>query len=161
MRIEIAMRRDRSTIRRVLIRRLLAEQVISSQGELARLLDEAGYQVTQATISRDLAELGATKVDEGTDHERYVLERLPGPAGDVDRLRRALEDHLEGVVPSGNLVVLKVRQATAGAVAAAIDAAPPDGVVGTLAGDDTVLVVADESIGGQEVVQNIVRIMEA
>jgi transcriptional regulator of arginine metabolism len=153
--------RDRSTIRRILIRRLLADQEISSQGELARLLGEAGHPVTQSTVSRDLAELGATKADEGTEHERYVLiDQQRSGDGGFEHLRRVLEDYLEGAVPSGNLVVLKVRSATAGAVAAALDAAPPEGVVGTLAGDDTVVVIADDSVGGGAVAETIMGILE-
>jgi len=153
--------RDRSTIRHILIRRLLADQEISSQGELARLLGEAGHRVTQSTVSRDLAELGATKADEGTEHERYVLidRQRTGDEG-LDHLRRVLEDYLEGAVPSGTLVVLKVRSATAGTVAAALDAAPPKGVVGTLAGDDTVVVIADDAVGGGAVAKTIMGILE-
>ena len=64
------MPRDRSTIRRILVRKLLAEREIFSQSELARLLGEAGHRVTQSTVSRDLTKLGATKADEGTAHER-------------------------------------------------------------------------------------------
>jgi transcriptional regulator of arginine metabolism len=161
MRIVNFMPRDRSTIRRILIRQLLAEREISSQGELARLLGEAGHRVTQSTVSRDLTELGATKADEGTEHERYVLADRQRTADDgLDRLRRALEDYLEGAVPSGNLVVLRVRSATAGAVAAALDAAPPKGVVGTLAGDDTVIVIADNAVGGGAVAKTIMGILE-
>jgi transcriptional regulator of arginine metabolism len=155
------MTRDRSTIRRILIRRLLAEREISSQAELAELLGEAGHRVTQSTVSRDLTELGAVKAAEGTEHERYVLvDQQRSVDEGRDRLRRALEDYLEGAVPSGNLVVLKVRSATAGAVAAALDAAPPKGVVGTLAGDDTVIVIADEAAGGGAVSQTIMNILE-
>ena len=161
MRIVNLMPRDRSTTRRILIRKLLAEREISSQGELARLLGEAGHRVTQSTVSRDLTELGATKADEGTEHERYVLADRQRTADDgLDRLRRALEDYLEGAVPSGNLVVLRVRSATAGAVAAALDAAPPKGVVGTLAGDDTVIVIADNAVGGGAVAKTIMGILE-
>ena len=98
------MPRDRSTIRQILIRELLAEREISSQAELARLLCEAGHRVTQSTVSRDLSELGATKADEGTEHERYVLVDQERPEDeDFNELRRTLEDYLEGAVPSGNL----------------------------------------------------------
>jgi len=155
------MPRDRSTIRHILIRQLLAEQEISSQEELATLLREAGHRVTQSTVSRDLTELGATKADEGTEHERFVLDdqkRLEDEG--LDELRRALEDYLEGAVPSGNLVVLRVRSATAGTVAAALDANPPKGVVGTVAGDDTVIVIADDKIGGGSVAKTIMGILE-
>ena len=155
------MPRDRSTIRRILIRQLLAEREISSQGELTNLLGEAGHRVTQSTVSRDLTELGATKADEGTEHERYVLVDQKRPANEGrDELRRSLEDYLEGALPSGNLVVLRVRSATAGAVAAALDANPPEGVVGTLAGDDTVVVIADDSVGGGVVAKTIMEILE-
>jgi transcriptional regulator of arginine metabolism len=154
------MPRDRSTIRRILIRKLLVDRDISSQGELARLLGEAGHRVTQSTVSRDLNELGATKADEGTPHERYVLVDHQLSADDgLDELRRALGDYLEGAVPSGNLVVLKVRSATAGAVAAALDATPPQGVVGTVAGDDTVIVIADDAVGGGSVAKTIMEIL--
>ena len=145
----------------MLIRQLLAEREIASQGELARLLREAGHRVTQSTVSRDLAELGAAKADVSTGHERYVIIDQKRPANEkYDELRRTLEDYLEGAVPSGNLVVLRVRSATAGAVAAALDAAPPEGVVGTLAGDDTVVVIADDSVGGGAVAETIMGILE-
>jgi transcriptional regulator of arginine metabolism len=161
MRIVTFMPRDRSTIRRILIRELLAERKISSQDELVRLLGEAGHRVTQSTVSRDLSELGATKADEGTERERYVLGGRDRPVDTgLDELRRVLEDYLEGAVPSGNLVVLKVRSATAGAVAAALDANPPEGVVGTLAGDDTVVVIADDAVGGAVVAKMIMGILE-
>jgi transcriptional regulator of arginine metabolism len=160
MRIGGRVPRDRSTIRRILIRQLLAEREISSQAELARLLSEAGHRVTQSTVSRDLSELGATKADEATEHERYVLVDPKRPADEgFDELRRTLEDYLEGTVPSGNLVVLRVRSATAGAVAAALDANPPKGVVGTVAGDDTVIVIADDAIGGGSVAKTIMGIL--
>jgi transcriptional regulator of arginine metabolism len=155
------MPRDRSTIRRILIRQLLEEREISSQAELASLLNAAGHRVTQSTVSRDLTELGVVKVDEGTEHERYVFvdQKRPEDRG-LDELRRTLEDYLEGAVPSGNLVVLRVRSATAGAVAAALDANPPLGVVGTVAGDDTVIVIADDRVGGGAVAKTIMGILE-
>ena len=155
------MPRDRSTIRHILIRKILTEREITSQGELVDLLNEAGHRVTQSTVSRDLSELHAAKVGEGTDRERYVLadQRQSVDEG-WDQLRRALEDYLEGAVPSGNLVVLKVRSATAGTVAAALDAAPPVGVVGTLAGDDTVVVIAADDVGGGTVEKTIMSFLE-
>lgn len=155
------MPRDRSTVRRILIRELLAEREISSQEELVRLLNDSGHRVTQSTVSRDLSKLGATKIDEGTDSERYVvLDQHDRVDEGRSRLRRALEDYLEGAVPSGNLVVLRVRSATAGAVAAAVDACPPYGVVGTLAGDDTVIIIADDAVGGPAVARTIMGILE-
>jgi transcriptional regulator of arginine metabolism len=161
MRIESRMPRNRSTIRRIEIRRLLAEERITSQVDLVRLLGKAGHRVTQSTVSRDLSELGALKIAESEGRERYVLPEHQGTLNEGrNRLRRTLEDYLEGAVPSGNLVVLKVRSATAGTVAAALDASPPRGVVGTLAGDDTVIVIADETIGGGSVAKTIIGFLE-
>ena len=156
------MPRDRSASRRILIRQLLSQREISSQLELVRLLEKSGHRVTQATVSRDLAELGATKADEDTGHERYVLAGRPRrPDGSIERLRNVLDDFLLEVVPSGNLVVLKVREATAGTVASALDAAPPEGAVGTVAGDDTILIVAATADGGQKLAKKILEILEA
>ncbi len=155
------MSRDRSTARRILIRRFLAEREVSSQEELVGLLARAGHRVTQSTVSRDLSELGAVKADEGTEHERYIVAAKEQTSdSERNQLRKTLEEYLEGAVSSGNLVVLKVRSATAGTVAAALDATPPEGVVGTLAGDDTVIVVADDAVGGGAVAKTIMDILE-
>lgn len=155
------MPRDRSTTRQIEIRRLLANREVASQADLVRLLAEAGHRVTQSTVSRDLSELGAVKLHEGTEGECYVLPEHQRTSDDGrDRLRKTLEDYLEGAVPSGNLVVLKVRSATAGMVASALDTTPPVGVVGTLAGDDTVIVIADDAIGGGTVAKTIMGILE-
>jgi transcriptional regulator of arginine metabolism len=155
------MPRDRSTVRHILIRKLLTEREISSQAELVALLGEAGHKVTQTTVSRDLAAIGVIKTDEGTKRERYVLDDGQRQTDQgFGELRRVLEDYLEGAVPSGNLVVLRVRSATAGTVAAALDATPPAGVVGTLAGDDTVIVIADDAAGGTTVAKTIIGILE-
>jgi transcriptional regulator of arginine metabolism len=156
------MPKDRSTTRRILIRRLLAERRICSQGELATLLEEAGHRVTQATVSRDFGELGAAKVVDESGRERYsILAPRHRDASRFDHLRQVLANYLEDSIPSGNLVVLKVRVATAGAVADAIDAQAPPGVIGTIAGDDTVLVIAEESVGGRRVAHEISKILEA
>ena len=155
------MPRDRSASRRILIRQLLSQKEISSQLELVRLLEESGHRVTQATVSRDLAELGATKADEETGPGRYVLAGRPRLSdGSFERLRNVLDDFLLEVVPSGNLVVLKVREATAGTVASALDAAPPEGTVGTVAGDDTILIVAATSDGGEVLAKKILELLE-
>lgn len=161
MRIVMPTSRDRSAARRALIRQLLADGGVSSQAELAALLAAHGHPVSQTTVSRDLVELGATKTAHRDHQSAYILAG-DGLAGDesLERLEKVLREYFEAALPSGNLVVLKVRVATAGAVAAALDAASPEGVLGTIAGDDTVLVVTDESVGGQRVANNLVKILE-
>jgi transcriptional regulator of arginine metabolism len=151
---------DRSSARRLLIRRLLHERTVCSQSELAALLGEAGCRVSQTTISRDLATLGATKRVDTQGHTHYALDTRPSNTTDRDRVRRVLGEYLQDIIPSANLVVLKVQAASAGTVAAAIDAAPPPGIIGTIAGDDTVLVIAEAADGGRAVVRAIQDILE-
>jgi transcriptional regulator of arginine metabolism len=161
MRIVMPTSHDRSAARRLVIRRLLTDGEVSSQAELAELLGVSGYAVSQTTVSRDLLEVGAVRTIRGDGRAVYVLQPDRAVEGTgLARLERVLREFLEAAVPSGNLVVMKVREATAGAVAAALDAAAPNGVVGTIAGDDTVLVIADDSVGGRRVADDLLRILE-
>jgi transcriptional regulator of arginine metabolism len=155
------MTRDHSATRRLAIRNLLVEHRVPNQAELTKLLAAAGHRVTQTTISRDLKALQATKTTDSSGRTCYRIDTVSRPQQEHDRLRRVLADYLVQALPSDNLVVLKVHPATAGTVAAALDATPPDGVLGTLAGDDTVLVVADGDIGGAAVAAAILRVLEA
>ena len=135
--------------RRRTVRRLLSERSVSSQEEIVALLAVAGHRVTQATVSRDLDALGAVKQRSGSDPPRYVIpaQRTPESPG-APAVARALADYAESIVVSGNLVVLRTPPGAAHLVAGAIDHADLSGVVGTVAGDDTLLVVAAEDLGG-------------
>jgi transcriptional regulator of arginine metabolism len=131
---------------------VLRHQRVSSQEELAELLKRNGERVTQATLSRDLEELGAIKVRENG----RVVYRLPEepPAGD-DWLRRMLQEFAVEIEPSGNLVVIKTPPGGANAVARALDNAGAKDVIGTVAGDDTILVVCREGVKGQTVARRL------
>ncbi len=145
--------------RRRLLRRLVARRVVPNQGALVELLGDAGYRVTQATVSRDLRALGAVKVRREDGRLRYVIPEDPVSTGESQSaLARALEAFAEAITPTGSLVVLKTPPGAAHVVAAAIDAAVVDGVLGTVAGDDTVLVVADEKVGGWRVAKELERV---
>jgi transcriptional regulator of arginine metabolism len=160
MRIVMPTSHDRSAARRLVIRRLLTDGEVSSQAELAELLGVSGYAVSQTTVSRDLLEVGAVKTVRGDGRAVYVLEPERAAEGtSLAGLEMVLREFLEAAVPSGNLVVMKVREATAGAVAAALDAAALSGVLGTIAGDDTVLVIAHDSVGGRRVADDLLRIL--
>jgi len=142
------------TARHARIVELIRERPVRSQNELAELLGEAGIQVTQATLSRDLEELGAVKL-RGTDGgaPSYVVpeEGTPPmrPAEQAPaRLVRLLRELLTGTDHSGNLAVLRTPPGAAQFLASALDRSGLPDVVGTIAGDDTILVVARESIGG-------------
>jgi transcriptional regulator of arginine metabolism len=127
---------------------LLEAHEVHSQGELVDLLVAEGTEVTQATLSRDLVEIGAVKVRRG----RALVYAVPGEAGDVAaagslgdsasaRLRRTCEELLVSAVPAGSLVVLRTPPGAANYLALAIDQARDPEVVGTIAGDDTIMVV--------------------
>lgn len=124
--------------RQRLIADWLREDRIASQEELVARLVRAGVSATQATVSRDLEELGAARVR----HGGVLHYRLPeGPEnGNPDRLDRLLAEWVTDIVAAGNLLVLKTPPGSANLVANAIDAAVLEEVAGTIAGDDTIFV---------------------
>jgi len=134
---------------------LLAAQPVRSQSELAALLAAEGIEVTQATLSRDLEELGAVKL-RGADGGvgAYVVPEdgspVRGVSGGTERVTRLLGDLLVSTDASGNLAVLRTPPGAAHYLASAIDRASLPYVVGTVAGDDTILVVAREPMTGAE-----------
>jgi transcriptional regulator of arginine metabolism len=125
------------------IRRLVAGRPVGSQQELADELAALGFEVTQATVSRDIAELGLVKVSRGERHVYVAPEDLapsPRDAAD-DRLRRILADIPITVGRSGLILVLTGTPGTANAIAQAIDESSLRDQEGTLAGDNTLLVL--------------------
>lgn len=137
---------------------LLSAHSVRSQGELAAMLSEEGIEVTQATLSRDLEELGAVKLraaDGGTGV--YVVPEdgspVRGVSGGTDRMARLLNELLVSTDASGNLAVLRTPPGAAHYLASAIDRATLPYVVGTIAGDDTILVVAREPMTGAQLAE--------
>jgi transcriptional regulator of arginine metabolism len=133
---------------------LLSEHAVHSQGELADLLVDEGIEVTQATLSRDLVEVGAVKVRRGSE----LVYVVPGDGGDVaavgslgdaasSRLKRACEELLVTASAAGQLVVLRTPPGAANYLASAIDQTRDPDVVGTIAGDDTIMIV---TVGAQQ-----------
>jgi transcriptional regulator of arginine metabolism len=134
---------------------LIRERAVRSQTELAEMLARAGVQVTQATLSRDLEELGAVKVSGSylipEDGKRPLREAEQGPA----RLLRLLRELLTGVDASGNIAVLRTPPGAAQFLASALDRSGLTDVVGTIAGDDTILVVARDVTGGRDLADKL------
>lgn len=134
---------------------LLSSRSVHSQSELAALLGDEGIEVTQATLSRDLEELGAVKL-RGADGGSgvYVVPEdgspVRGVSGGTERVSRLLADLLVSTDASGNLSVLRTPPGAAHYLASAIDRAALPDVVGTVAGDDTILVVAREPMTGAQ-----------
>jgi transcriptional regulator of arginine metabolism len=122
---------------------LVARSAIGSQEELVELLRQAGFEVTQATVSRDAAELGLVKVPRG-DRHAYATPETAATGNLYDsRLRRLLEDIPVRIARSGLSLVLLATPGSAGAIAQAIDQSSLQDQVGTLAGDNTLLVLFD------------------
>lgn len=133
--------------RRRLVRHLVTSNTIRSQRQLASLLEAAGHRVAQATISRDLEAIGAVKVRTSSGHHyRITADAVPTSAGDRE-LRRVVDEFVDGFATSGNLLVVRTRPGAAHIVGSAMDRAPLHGMLGTVAGDDTLLVVASEETG--------------
>ena len=129
------------------ILRLVREHQLSTQEELAEALRGVGHEAVQATISRDIAQLGLVKV---RDHAGRLVYALPGSA-DLDRLSAltsALRRWAISLDASGNLLVIHTPPGHANALARAIDEARLSDVLGTIAGDDTITVIAREGVQG-------------
>jgi transcriptional regulator of arginine metabolism len=129
------------------ILRLVQEHRLSTQEEVADALRQMGLDAVQATISRDIAQLGLVKV---RDDGGRLVYALPGGA-DLDRLSEltsALRRWAVSLDPSGNLLVVRTPPGCANALARAIDEARLSDVLGTIAGDDTITVIAREGVQG-------------
>jgi transcriptional regulator of arginine metabolism len=134
------------------IAKLLAEHAVTNQTQLVELLATNGVNATQATVSRDLDELGAVKVRVAGGETVYAIPELPMERHvPEETLRRVLGEFVVDVAESANLVVLRTPPGSAHVVASALDRTGLRGVVGTVAGDDTVIVVVAEQVGGARV----------
>lgn len=136
---------------------LVSHHEVRSQAELADLLAEHGMQVTQATLSRDLVDLDAVKVRSASGALVYAVPAeggdrtptVPHPTtGAVQRLGRLCAELLVSAEASANLVVIRTPPGAAQFLASAFDRAELPGVLGTIAGDDTVLVISRDPVGG-------------
>ena len=131
------------------IGQILEAEAVTSQAQLVELLAAAGVEATQATVSRDLDDLGAVKVRTGGGESVYAVPELPKDrVAPGDHLRRVLGEWVVEVATSANLVVVRTPPGSAHVVASALDRAGLPGIVGTVAGDDTLLVIAESGPSG-------------
>lgn len=148
---------------------LLTRNPVHSQGELAKLLGDEGVEVTQATLSRDLVEIGAVKLraDDGS-----LIYAVPGEGGErirrartgaaetfTGRLSRLAAELLVSAEASANLVMVRTPPGAAQYLASAIDHAEWQSILGTVAGDDSILVIARDPHGGEDVAQALLRLI--
>jgi len=144
--------------RRRAIRRILMTRHITRQSDLVEQLEGDGFRVTQATVSRDLADMGAAKRRSSDGLFGYTLPEEPTPLdGSEATVSAALAQFARTITPTGSLVVIKTPPGAAQVVAGAVDGAALPGVLGTVAGDDTLLVVVDEQVGGWRVAKELER----
>ncbi|SDO62571.1 arginine repressor [Actinacidiphila guanduensis] len=148
---------------------ILGRQPVRSQSQLAKLLADDGLSVTQATLSRDLDELGAVKIRTNDGELIYAVPseggfRVPqAPLGESvkeERMRRLAGELLISAEASANLVVVRTPPGAAQFLASAIDQAEVYDILGTLAGDDTVVLISRDPAGGQKVADHLLRLAQ-
>jgi transcriptional regulator of arginine metabolism len=156
---------------------ILGQQQVRSQEELAELLGQRGVRVTQATLSRDLEEIGAIRLRDADGVLVYALPGEPGPGGvsgvagalaggpfapsaadPAVRLARLAAELLISAEASANLVVLRTPAGAAQLLASAIDHAGWPAVLGTVGGDDTVLVISRDPAGGAQLAATLLEL---
>ncbi|MEU5884027.1 arginine repressor [Spirillospora sp. NPDC047279] len=147
---------------------LLTRHPVHSQGELAKLLADEGLEVTQATLSRDLVDIGAVKLraDDGTliyavpgeGGERIKLTRTGTAETFAGRLTRLAAELLVSAEASANLVIVRTPPGAAQYLASAIDHAEWPSILGTVAGDDSILVISRSPDGGEELARALLRL---
>jgi transcriptional regulator of arginine metabolism len=139
------------------ILRILEQQPVSSQGQLVQLLESEGIVATQATVSRDLEELGAVKVRIPGGTLAYAIpDYTRGErAGSDDHLKRLMSEFVLEVAHSANIVVLRTPPGSAHVVGSALDRAGVPDILGNVAGDDTLFLVVKESVGGAAVAADL------
>ena len=136
--------------------RLVAQHEVTNQPQLVELLADEGINATQATVSRDLDDLGAVKVRVPGGATVYAVPELaPERLAPLGQLRRVMGEWVAEIARSGNLVVLRTPPGCAHVVASALDRSGLDGLIGTVAGDDTLLCVAAEDTGGEALAERL------
>ena len=135
---------------------LISQYDIETQEELAEYLNNAGFKVTQATVSRDIRDLKLSKVSTGSGHQKYILHRIEEP-GMSEKYIRVLKDGYVAMDMAQNILVIKTVSGMAMAVAAAVDAMKWHEVVGCIAGDDTIMCAIRSCRGYSEHVMDKIR----
>jgi transcriptional regulator of arginine metabolism len=139
---------------------LIGEHEINTQEELLRRLNESGFKVTQATVSRDIKELRLVKVQANGGGYRYATNIAKENAEMSFKFRAVFSESVNNVDSAENIVVIKCYVGMANAACAALDSMEWKGVVGTLAGDDTIFCVMRDKPGALELVKHLNRLVK-
>jgi transcriptional regulator of arginine metabolism len=135
---------------------ILERESVATGAQLVTLLDQRGLHATQATVTRDLQEMGVVKSRDDNGVRRLTLPSTPslGPAP-LDHLRRMMGEWAIAIDHAGHLVVVRTPPGCAHVVASAIDRSTLSGILGTVAGDDTILIIASEQLGGASLAKRL------
>ncbi len=151
---------DKKSNRHAQIRRIIENETIGTQEELVRRLNEEGFAVTQATASRDIKELRLTKMATDTGEIRYVIPHADTPGLNNGRFVRVLSEAFVSMEQAENLLVIKTASGMAMAAAAALDSLKLKGVVGCIAGDDTIMCAIRTKNEVSDVIKNLNRLIK-
>lgn len=134
------------------IMELVEKYDIDTQEELAKLLTQSGFTVTQATVSRDIKELKLMKTTSDTGSQKYILPDKVAYIAE-EKYMRVLSDAVVSIDFAGNIVVIKTASGMAMAVAAAVDALKLEDIIGCIAGDDTIMCIIKDANRAEDVKQ--------
>ncbi|SRR6056297_883534 len=145
--------------RHLKILNLIKKEDIGTQQELVARLHEAGIEVTQATVSRDIKKLGLIKVPDGHGGYKYSLSSKRSKGDVQDWMKKMIQDFVVEMNYSENIIVLKTLLGTASGLGAAIDNSKWEKILGTVAGDDTILLVVKDRKYTEEVFNKIKELL--
>jgi len=145
--------------RQLKILNLIKNEIISTQKELVDRLREEGIEVTQATISRDIKKLGLVKVPDDQGSYKYALANQKSNAENKYWLKKMFNNLVADINYSENLILLKTVKGTAGGLGEALDNADWENVIGSVAGDDTLLLIVKPSNKTEEVFEKLKKLM--
>jgi len=148
------------TLRLQLLKKIISEQEVSDQIELLNQLRNSGIETTQATISRDLQELKVVKVRVKPGHYRYEILKKASEGDLRDQLTVMFDNFVDEIKSTNNLIVIKTAPGNANSVAVIIDRLGLPEILGTIAGDDTVLVVVDTDENRKRIETEFIGILE-
>lgn len=137
---------------------LIEEYSIETQEELAKRLNDAGFEVTQATVSRDIKKLSLIKVKANGNHQRYTVNTGTIPERS-DKLTRVLKDAITSMEDAQNILVIKTVSGMAMAVAAALDSLKIPEIIGSIAGDDTIMCVVKDNRQAKELIEKLNKLL--
>lgn len=147
-------------IRHKKIREIIARGEVETQEELTAALKEIGIEVTQATVSRDIKEMSLVKIPCGDGRYKYASPQEKAAMQTENRLHRIFHDTVESIDYSENLVVIKTIPGAAGAVAHTIDMTNWEEIIGTVAGDDTIMIIVKPKEAAEIVVERFKVLQE-